>query len=64
MPHESDVAVADVIEVAGKKFVIEQWHLDGPSRPPFFGCGSLLLRQHRLDLIDDIIKSQGPEWRT
>jgi hypothetical protein len=51
---------ADMIEVKGKVFAIEHVILDDDT---FYGCGILPLRRNRDDLIGDITRAQGPEWR-
>ena len=53
----------ETIEIAGRVFVLDQVYLDGPDQPPFWGCGILPLRRNREDLIRDIERSRGPEWR-
>lgn len=51
----------DVVEIAGRTFTIERVP-DGLGGG-YFACGILPMRQNRADLIRDIERSQGPEWR-
>lgn len=51
---------SDVVEIAGRRWVIERLELAGVV---YYGCGVLPLRNRREDLIEDITRSQGPEWR-
>jgi hypothetical protein len=53
----------DVVEIAGREWTIEHIYLD-TSGVPLYGCGILPLRNRREDLIEDIRRAQGPEWRT
>ena len=53
----------DIVEINGKKFVIEHLYVNGKDNPPFYGCGILPLRRLREDLIGDMTRAQGPEWR-
>jgi hypothetical protein len=55
--------MTDILDIAGKQFVIERVYLDDPNQPPFFGCGVLPLRRNRADLIRDIERAQRSEWR-
>jgi hypothetical protein len=51
----------DVVEIAGKQFVIDRIAIGGNV---FYGCGILPLRADRDALIRDIELAQSPEWRS
>ena len=55
-PHEP----GDIVVVAGRRFTIESTVMRGAI---YYGCGALPARRSRADLIKDIERSQGPEWR-
>lgn len=59
----NDIKWPDSVVVNGKTFIIERIYVDGRDKPPMYGCSILPLRRRRADLIRDIERSQGPEWR-
>ena len=58
-----DVAmtITDTVTIAGRVRTIERIILDGVV---YYSCGILPLRARRDDLLRDIARTQGPEWRT
>jgi hypothetical protein len=50
----------ETVTIAGREFTIEIF----PGEAPLYGCGILPMRRNREDLIRDIERAQGPEWRT
>ncbi len=60
MTHAERIEPPDIVEIAGRKWTIEHIALRGEL---YYGCGVLPLRRDRADLVADITKAQGPEWR-
>lgn len=54
-------AKPDTISVKGRTFTIERVEMG--KGDTLYGCGILPLRRSRDDLIRDIERAQGPEWR-
>jgi len=55
------MTITDTVTIAGRVRTIERIILDGVV---YYSCGILPLRARRDDLLRDIARTQGPEWRT
>lgn len=53
----------ETVTIAGREFTIDRVEIF-PGEAPLYGCGILPLRRNREDLIRDIERARGPEWRT
>lgn len=49
--------------IRGRAWTIDHVYVSGDDQPPLYRCGILPMRRDRAELLRDIERAQGPEWR-